>query len=244
MRNCGIDIGSRTIKIAIVEDKKIVHTDMKLNSFEPQKVFKELLHNLEYDQITATGYGRKLFSSLYNCKEISEIKAFSLGAAFVNPKVHTILDIGGQDIKAIALDNNGKLARFEMNDKCAAGTGKFMEIMAMSLGVSIKELSALALKSTKNIKINSMCAVFAESEVISLLAKGESSADIALGLHQSIADKCVNMIRRVKPKDSVMFAGGVASNSCLKDIISDKLKMDLYVSEYNQLIGAIGSAIS
>ncbi|MDZ7264639.1 MAG: 3-hydroxyacyl-ACP dehydratase, partial [candidate division KSB1 bacterium] len=144
MKSAGIDIGSRTVKLVVLEDGKITHIRKGENSFDPLKVCAEFLQGVDYDVITATGYGRHLFSQHYPCEVISEIKAFASGARHLFPNCRTILDIGGQDTKAISLAVDGKLLKFEMNDKCAAGTGRFLEIMAMALGYSLTDFGQAA----------------------------------------------------------------------------------------------------
>lgn len=243
MIKAGIDIGSRTIKLVLVDNGKITQSRIAENSFDTLGVCKGLLKSLEYDSITATGYGRYLFKDHYKCRVMSEIKAFAIGAKTVFPLCQTILDMGGQDTKAISLDKAGRLKKFEMNDKCAAGTGRFIEIMAMVLRYSLDEFGDAAFSAEKSEKINSMCTVFAESEVISMLARGAKRENIARGIHQSIANRSVSLMEKVGVEENIIFVGGVALNKCIGKLLEEKLHKKVFVPENPQIIGALGSAI-
>ncbi|MBU4352822.1 MAG: 3-hydroxyacyl-ACP dehydratase, partial [Nanoarchaeota archaeon] len=179
MRFAGIDIGSRTIELVVLKDREIIEIKQADSGFDPIARAKELLEGVEHDHIIATGYGRHLFELLFDAPTVTEIKAYAVGARALFPEVRTILDIGGQDSKAISVNDYGKVIKFEMNDRCAAGTGKFLEIMAQALGYSLDQFGDESLKAEKEIQISSMCTVFAESEVTSLVAKGEARQDIA-----------------------------------------------------------------
>ena len=159
-------------------------------TFDPLAQCRRLLEDVRIETLVATGYGRKLaLEHLQDRREITaitEIQAYAAGARFIAPKTRTVLDIGGQDTKVIALNAAGRVARFEMNDRCAAGTGKFLEFMALALHLPLEEFGSFALGADKRIQISSMCTVFAESEATSLMARGETPANIALGLHLAI----------------------------------------------------------
>lgn len=243
MITAGIDIGSRTIKIVIQQDGGIIKLRKAENSFDTIKICKELLNGLKYDSITVTGYGRHLFKDFFNCEVISEIKAFAIGAKALYPGCRTILDIGGQDTKAISIDEAGKIKKFEMNDKCAAGTGRFIEIMAMALRFSLNDFGDRALSAEKSEKINNMCTVFAESEVISLLARGIKREIIARGIHESIIIRTISLIQRVGIENDILFTGGVALNNCIKKLLEEKLMKPVLVPEEPQSVGALGCAI-
>jgi len=243
MRSAGIDIGSRTVKLVIVEDGQIVHSEKQESSFDPLNVSRNLLNNLYYNVITATGYGRHLFATHFSCEIISEIKAFAIGARALLPSCQTILDIGGQDTKAISLEENGKLRKFEMNDKCAAGTGRFLEIMAMSLGYSLSAFGQQACLAEKAEKINSMCTVFAESEVVSMVARRASPQDVAFGIHQSIINRSLAMLKRVSVEDDLVFAGGVALNRCIKKLLESNIGKTVHIPQDPQIVGALGCAL-
>lgn len=194
MINVGIDLGSRTAKIVVSEASKIIKTEVIKNTFNHAETTARLLSGIKYDHLTATGYGRHYFDEKENCTIISEIKAFSIGVRHFYPEARTILDIGGQDTKVISLDARGRMKKFVMNDKCAAGTGRFLEIMAHALNYEMAEFGLAALSADKSEKINNMCTVFAESEVISLLSKGASRQAVALGIHKSIASRALGQM--------------------------------------------------
>ncbi len=242
-RRVGIDIGSRTVKVVVAESGKMILTRKAINSFDPIGVCRELLDGLEYDKIVATGYGRHMFSEYFECRVITEISAFARGAASLFGSCRSILDIGGQDTKAISLDENGKLRKFEMNDKCAAGTGRFLEIMAVALGYSIDDFAIAAMAAEKAERINSMCTVFAESEVISLTTRGADRTEVALGIHQSIARRSTAMLKKVSIESDIVFAGGVALNPCMRDLISSSIGKPLLIPEDPQTVGALGCAL-
>jgi predicted CoA-substrate-specific enzyme activase len=217
MRTAGIDIGSRTVKLAIVEDRKLVTTRSKENSFNPLEVCRDLLTGEHYDRIMATGYGRHLFAERMGANVITEIKAAALGARFLHPGCRTIIDIGGQDTKAISLDESGKLQRFEMNDKCAAGTGRFLEVMAMALGCSVGEFGQLAVTASEKSTISSTCTVFAESEVISLIGSGAKREDIASGVISSISGRVKSLFQKHGDASKYFLTGGLCSNQYIID---------------------------
>lgn len=239
----GIDIGSRTIKLVVCDDGEIIESKKRENTFQTLEACRELLGNNDFDVITATGYGRHLFEINFGGSVISEIKAFSLGARALYPSCRTILDIGGQDIKAASLDQAGGLRKFEMNDKCSAGTGRFLEIMAMALGYNLGEFGTEALKAQKAERVNSMCTVFAESEVISLVSRGALREDVALGLHQAVAAKAKTLLSRVGIEDDLIFAGGAALNPCLEKLLEKSLHTKIHIPEDPQIVGAYGCAI-
>jgi len=211
--------------------------------FDPLNICAEFLRDVDYDVITATGYGRHLFSQNYPCEVISEIKAFAAGAKHLFPSCRTILDIGGQDTKAISLAADGKLLKFEMNDKCAAGTGRFLEIMAMALGYSLSDFGSAACSAEKSEKINSICTVFAESEVISVVARGAARHEVALGIHQGIATRAISMLKRVSIQSDVAFVGGVAYNPCMKKLLQERLGKSVLIPDDPQIVGALGCAL-
>jgi len=190
----------------------------------------------------ATGYGRYLAQSHLNCPTITEIKAYAIGANFFFPDARTILDIGGQDSKIIRV-NKGKVEDFEMNDRCAAGTGKFLEIMATTLGFTIDEFSNTAAQSENVVSVSSMCTVFAESEVVSLISRGEDRRSIALGLHLSILNRVLALIGRIGFEDKIVFAGGVAKNKCMVALLRQRLAMHLLIPKEPQIVGAVGAAL-
>jgi len=244
MKYAGIDIGSRTVKLVVLENGELVFSRKSITSHNPLETARELMNGAAFDVITATGYGRHLLKGHLGCPVISEITAFALGSRFFSNDCASILDIGGQDTKAIALDNDGLMNKFEMNDKCAAGTGRFLEVMATALGFTLEEFSHAALGARKAVKINSMCTVFAESEVISLTSQGALRDEVALGIHKAIASRSAGLLKKVAPPGMVFFAGGVALNECVKVLLEKEMARPVFVPPDPQIVGAIGAALS
>ena len=194
-------------------------------------------------RIVTTGYGRAYIDS--GDDSITEITCHAKGAHYLNPNVRTVIDIGGQDIKAISIDENGAVKNFLMNDKCAAGTGRFLEMMARTLGLSLEEMSTRGLEWKENVVISSMCTVFAESEVVSLVAQNKDVADIIHGLNVSVASKVGALAARLGKKNpgEYMMTGGVARNKGIIQALEEKLGAKLYICDEAQLCGALGAAL-
>jgi (R)-2-hydroxyacyl-CoA dehydratese activating ATPase len=244
MRCAGIDIGSRAIKFVITENGSIIHSEVVDTGFDPLDRCKKLLSDHNYDSLVATGYGRHLLDKNWDqVNVITEIKAAAIGAREVLPSCRTIIDIGGQDTKVISLDQNGKMFKFNMNDRCAAGTGRFLEVMATALSLSREDFIEAAYTAEKAEKISSMCTVFAESEVVSLVARGKNRDDIALGIHHSISTRTIGLLKTIPIEEEILFVGGGALNSCLKREMEDRLKKVIFVSEQPQIAAALGCAI-
>jgi predicted CoA-substrate-specific enzyme activase len=239
----GIDIGSRTIKLVLLEDGRISKAVVTDTTFDPMAVCRALLSGIDCRRITATGYGRRLFARDWTCKTVSEIKAVALGARFLMSRCGTVLDVGGQDTKVVSLDAGGRLDKFLMNDRCAAGTGRFLEVMAGALSFTYDQFTAAALSATHSEKLNSMCTVFAESEVISLVAQGASREAISLGIHESIATRTLSQMKGVEPAETIMFAGGGACNPCLRRQIEAGLGKRMHVPENPRIVAALGTAL-
>jgi predicted CoA-substrate-specific enzyme activase len=244
-RVAGLDIGSRTIALVEWNGKVITHAQVIDTGTDPVGNARELLGDRTYDRLVATGYGRHLAVERELAGEvISEIKAYGLGAYHLHRDVGTVLDIGGQDSKVIRVGPGGRVLRFEMNDRCAAGTGRFLENMAHALGMQVDEFGPHALEAGgRPERISSMCTVFAESEVVSLIARGKDSHRVALGLHQSIVDRVGGMVRRVGVKERFVFAGGVANNPCLQQLFAESLAVSVTVPKRPQIVGALGAAL-
>ncbi len=166
-----------------------------------------------------------------------------MGAKHWFSECRAILDIGGQDTKAISLDSKGKVQKFEMNDRCAAGTGKFLEFMATSFQVPIEQFGSFALGGTEGLKINSMCTVFAEAEATSLMARGSRPADIALALHLSVVKRSISMLRRISTNGPIVFSGGVARNPCIAELVRREILGSVLIPEDPDMIGALGAAL-
>ncbi len=244
MRFAGVDIGSRTIEVVVVGESGDILSSLQADTgFDPMAQAEKLIDGLTYDRIMATGYGRNLFEMSFDAPTVTEIKAHATGARALYPHAQTVLDIGGQDSKAIALFDNGKVKKFEMNDRCAAGTGKFLEIMARTLGFDVEAFGREALLTDEDVNISSMCTVFAESEVTSLIAKGKGRREIARGLHSSVIRRAIGMINRVSSNGDIVFTGGVAKNPCMKRLLREKLGRPVLIPDDPQLIGALGAAL-
>jgi predicted CoA-substrate-specific enzyme activase len=243
MRYAGIDIGSRTVKLAVIEDGRLVLSRKSATSHNPLGIAHELMEGVDYDRLTATGYGRHLIKGHLDCPVVSEITAFVRGSRFFSNDCESILDIGGQDTKAISLDKDGNLCKFEMNDRCAAGTGRFLEVMATVLGFTLEEFSLAALSATRAEKINSMCTVFAESEVVSLVTQGADRNEVALGIHRAIISRAAGLLKRVAPSGKIFFAGGVALNGCARSLLEQETDRPVFVPPDPQIVGAVGAAL-
>ncbi len=245
MLTAGLDIGSRTIALVEWDGTRVVRAEVVDTGADCGARAKLLMHGCRYDRLTATGYGRHLAAERALAKEvITEIKAYALGAHHLYPDVQTVLDIGGQDSKVIRVLPNGAVGRFAMNDRCAAGTGRFLEMMALVLGLGIQELGDHALASEgEALRLSSVCTVFAESEVVSLIGRGEDSRRVALGIHQAIATRVSALVQRVGVQDRFVFAGGVAYNRCLQRLLAEELGLGATVPDSPQTVGALGAAL-
>ena len=244
MHYAGIDIGSRTIGVVVVDGEgRPVADRLADTGYDPLAEARTVLAGLCFDRIMATGYGRSLFEVAYAAPTVTEIKAHARAAGALFDGVAGVLDIGGQDSKAIALDGSGRVTKFEMNDRCAAGTGKFLEVMARALGFSLSAFAEEALAACGEAAVSSMCTVFAESEVTSLLARGGDRREIARGLHRSVVRRAVAMLNRVVPRGPLVFSGGVAHNVCVRTLLAEELQRPILLPERPQLAGAYGAAL-
>ena len=206
------------------------------------EALKSAAHGFEeLGAIVATGYGR--VSVPFAHETITEITCHGRGAFYFDPAVRTVIDIGGQDSKVIRIDERGRVLDFAMNDKCAAGTGRFLEVMAAALEVDLEELAALSAAAPRATPISSTCTVFAETEVVSLLAGGKDRAEIARGLHESIAARTSSLVYRVGLTERVMMTGGVAKNSAVVQALEEKLQLPITVPPEPQIAGALGAAL-
>ncbi len=245
-RIAGIDIGSRSIELVVLDGNRVLEEVRLPTSFDPLAQCERITKDVAVERIVATGYGRKLFAESFegtNVSTITEIQAYALGARFIFPEARTVLDIGGQDTKVILLNEAGKVSRFEMNDRCAAGTGKFLEFMATALQIPIESFGEFALRSNRRIQINSMCTVFAESEATSLMARGESPENIAMGLHLAIIQRTGSMLGRVGIESPLVFAGGVAHNPCVRTVLEEQVQCRVLVPDRPDFVGAVGAAL-
>lgn len=250
MYTLGIDIGSTSSKAVVLEngDKVVARSLYALGAGTSgaARVIDDLFEKaqLSWDDISyciATGYGRQRFEKAD--EEISELSCHALGMSHLLPGVRTIIDIGGQDVKALSLNDQGMLDNFVMNEKCAAGTGRFLDVMAGVLETETSKLGALDAQAENPVKISSTCTVFAESEVISHLAEGNAIPDIVAGIHNSCAQRTAGLARRLGVKEPVGMSGGVAQNEGVVRALERELGVSISVPEDCQFAGAIGAAI-
>jgi predicted CoA-substrate-specific enzyme activase len=241
----GIDLGSTAIKLAVIENGSVVRHEAADAASRPLDVARELLAPLpEACPVVATGYGRDLIDVAYGFPTITEIKAHAVGARFLDPDCPAVIDIGGQDVKAMMLDAAGKVSKFEMNDRCSAGTGRFLEIMANRLGYSMDQFAAASASCADTATINSMCTVFAESEVVGLLSRGKRPEDIGHALHLGIARRIAAMFSRIaQPGFRVLATGGGSRNILLTAMVGSLTGCAVTTHEYSLFAGAIGCAL-
>jgi len=247
----GVDVGSTQTKAVIVDEtRRIVAraltetganvTGAAEHAFEEARRAGDLREE-EIEYVVGTGYGR--YKVTFGNTQVTEISCHGRGAVQMFPKTRTVVDMGGQDTKAIRVSPRGEIVDFCMNDKCAAGTGRFLGAAAAALSIPLDELGPTALRGERPVKISTTCTVFAESEVLSWMGKGKKIQDILLGVHQSIALRSAGLLRRVGIEDEVTFTGGVARNVAMVEALKKKLGTELNVSEDSHYMGALGAAI-
>ncbi|MFC1938459.1 acyl-CoA dehydratase activase [Chloroflexota bacterium] len=246
----GIDIGSRAAKAVVMNSNSIISSiicdtgpeSVKTSRMTMEKVLMGTglsLNDIQY--IVATGYGRVLVP--FANENISEISCHARGINWYFPSVRTILDMGGQDCKAISCDANGRVTNFVMNDKCAGGTGRFLEMIAEVLNIPLEESGDLALGSETAIPFNTICAVFAKSEAISYIRQGVAKSDILAGLNEAIATRCKNLLRRVSIEKEFAITGGIAKNKGMVAKLREKIGLEPQLCEDPQIVGALGAAL-
>lgn len=246
----GIDIGSLSSEAVILGENGVLGYAIKNTGADPQRAARECMEEAlfragiverEILSIVATGYGR-IRVPFSDC-EITEITCHARGAHFLFPHTRTVIDIGGQDSKVITLDERGAVTDFAMNDKCAAGTGRFLEVMAAALETRLTDLGRRSLQARKGVPISSMCTVFAESEVISLIAEGHRREAIIRGLHEAISSRVYRMAKKLRVKKEITFTGGVAKNQGIVKALEALFKMPVNVPDEPQIVGALGAAL-
>ncbi len=247
----GVDVGSTQTKAVIINEKKeivgraLVDTGANVSAAAEKSFRKSLedahLGDEEVEYVIGTGYGR--YKVTFGNKQVTEISCHGRGAVHLFPATRTVLDMGGQDSKAIRVSPQGEIIDFCMNDKCAAGTGRFLGAAAVALNIPLEELGATALKAEKAVRISTTCTVFAESEVLSWLGKGKKLEDIFWGVHQSIAARSIGLLRRVGVEEEITFTGGVAKNIGMIRALEEGLKKKINVSDESHFMGAIGAAL-
>ncbi len=247
----GIDIGSTACKGVVMDENKNIVASAVIPSGTgtsgPRKLEAELtaacgIEKSEFSKIVATGYGRQQYEGAD--KQPSELSCHTKGVVFLIPGVRTIIDIGGQDAKAIKLNAKGKMDNFVMNDKCAAGTGRFLDVMAKVLETEISNLEKLDAAAEEPVSISNTCTVFAESEVISHLSANVSKEDIVAGIHNSVAKRVASLAKRIGIQDEVVMVGGVARNGGVVRAMGEALGKKVVVPQQAQLTGAIGAALT
>ena len=246
----GVDVGAATAKTAILKDGEFVSSAIMptgdVVSQAAEDITKKALTKIgltmsDLDHVVSTGYGRHMVK--FTDKAVSEIICHAKGVNFLIPGARSIIDIGGQDSKVIGMREDGTVSDFAMNDKCAAGTGRFLEVMATVLKADIGEMGPISLTSKKPSTITSTCTIFAESEIVSLRAEAAKREDMIAGLHRAVARRVVIMGKTVGYKDDVVFTGGVAKNSGVRKFIEELLEMKIVLPDEPQIMGALGAAL-
>jgi predicted CoA-substrate-specific enzyme activase len=247
----GVDVGSTQAKAVILDEaanlvgQALLDVEMNMGT-AAQEVFGRVvadtgLSDDDIDFTVATGYGR--YRVTFGDRQVTEISCHARGATFEFPNTRTVLDIGGQDTKAIRIGDSGEVVDFAMNDKCAAGTGRFLGAASFALELPLSEVGPLALKATSPVKITTTCTVFAESEIIGHLAKGHRPEDVLAGMHHSIATRCASLVRRVGLTPEITFTGGVSRNAAMVKLLQEVLDVPLNISARGHFMGALGAAL-
>ncbi len=247
----GVDVGSTQTKAVILDEKRrivgraLIDTGANVVRAAENAYLEALrasgIQEEEVEYVVGTGYGR--YRVTFGDTQVTEISCHGRGAVHMFPGTRTVLDMGGQDTKAIRVSPNGDILDFCMNDKCSAGTGRFLGAASAALDIPLDELGPTALRAEKPVRISTTCTVFAESEVLSWLGKGKKIEDILLGVHQSIAARSVGLLRRVGIEEEVTFTGGVARNVGMVHVLNEALGLKMNVSEDSHFMGAIGAAL-
>lgn len=248
--SCGVDIGARSIEVVLFDGAQIVETAIADTGSRPADtaagIFAGVLDSAEVDRedvsrVLATGYGRNYFKLAD--KVASEILCHARGVSFLFPSARTVIDIGGQDSKLIEMDENGRTTDFVMNDRCAAGTGRFIELTGQIVGVPLDRMCAAVRDHRTSVEISSMCAVFAESEIVGLLQSGVAVPSILNGVFRAVARRTISMAGRSKLLPQVVFTGGVAKNEGVVKAMRDEMGAEILVPDEPRITGALGAAI-
>jgi predicted CoA-substrate-specific enzyme activase len=247
----GVDVGSTQTKAVIIDEEKSIVaralTETGANVIRAaESAFQEALsagdlREEEVEYVVGTGYGR--YKVTFGNTQVTEISCHGRGSVHMFPNTRTVVDMGGQDTKAIRVSETGEIVDFCMNDKCAAGTGRFLGAASSALDIPLDELGPTALRGERAVKISTTCTVFAESEVLSWLGKGKKIEDILLGVHQSIASRSAGLLRRVGIEEAVTFTGGVAKNVAMIETLNRSLDLSVNVSDESHYMGALGAAL-
>lgn len=247
----GVDVGSTQTKAVIIDESREIVSEALIDTganvvLAAQNVFNNALEKKgireeEVEYVIGTGYGR--YRVTFGNEQVTEISCHGRGAVHMFPRTRTVVDMGGQDTKAIKVNEDGEIVDFCMNDKCAAGTGRFLGAAAAALDIALDDLGATALRHQKPVRISTTCTVFAESEVLSWLGKGKKIEDILWGVHRSIASRSAGLMRRVGIEEEVTFTGGVTLNVAMVQALEDRLELKLNVSNESHYMGALGAAL-
>ncbi len=250
MITAGVDVGAKTIKIIILEDGRIIGQTIITAGYDVGESTKAAWADIlpragvrlnQIDRIISTGAGRKEVAEAHDQR--SEVSAAARGAIALDPRVRTVIDVGAEEARAIRINPAGKVLDFAINEKCAAGTGAFTEAMARALEVKIEELGPLSRQSTHTVAMNAQCAVFAESELVSLIHSQTPKADMARAVHDAIADRIGSLVRRVGMEKEVLLIGGVARNVGFVESLKRELDAEIFVPETPETVGAYGAAL-
>lgn len=247
----GVDFGSTTGKAVVLDDTGVIRgtavsaegavSDLGVRQAMAEALDQAGITERDIARAVATGYGRRMLDIAD--RTITEITCHARGAVHLVPEARLVIDIGGQDSKVIAIDENSLVAQFQMNDRCAAGTGKFLETLAEAVNVGLDDMGPLALQATEDVKISAMCATFASTEVVSLLAEGIGKIDILGGVHAAVAKRTAGMVSRVGLREPVVMTGGVARNPAAVHHLEKELGVTLILPDTPQLAGALGAAL-
>ncbi|HLA27036.1 MAG TPA: acyl-CoA dehydratase activase [Syntrophales bacterium] len=247
----GLDIGAKTAKAVILKDGAVIGRGIAITGIDQKESADQALNNAlqeakielkDIEKIVATGVGRK--KAPHATEMITEVGADAKGAFFLNPSVRTVIDVGGEEGRGIKCTSEGRAADFAINEKCAAGAGAFIEAMARALERPLEEFAKLSLTSTKSIPMNAQCAVFAESEVVSLIHAKTQHEDISRAVHDSIADRIISMVRRIGIEPNVMLIGGVSYNVGFVNSLNRGLNLEVVIPEMPEYVGALGAALA
>jgi predicted CoA-substrate-specific enzyme activase len=251
MHYLGVDLGSTTAKSVVVDDAGVITGSevVQMGAVSRAGLARSMagalaaagIDEADLAATIATGYGRRLVPGVG--RTFTEITCHARGVAALHPGVRLVVDIGGQDSKAILVDEFGLVENFEMNDRCASGTGRFFEVLARALECELDELAELALAGAKDLEISSMCATFAETEIVSLLARGEDRADIAASVHRAVSARTLGLVAQVGKHAPVVMTGGVARNAAAVHFLADALQTEILVPAQPQITGAYGAAL-
>lgn len=250
MISAGLDVGAKTVNILILKDNKVIGQVLVLAGYDVRESLKngweEVLSKTgisrdQIDRTIATGAGRK--EAYMAQDQVSEVSAAAKGAFSLDRRVRTVIDVGAEEARAIKIDAAGKVVDFAINEKCAAGTGAFTEAMARALEIKLEELGPLSLQSTQVVAMNAQCAVFAESELVTLVHAKTSKPDMARAVHNAIADRIVSMVRRVGMEKEVMLIGGLAKNVGFVTSLKEELETEVIIPENPEFVSALGAAL-